>query len=117
MVLDGALHDALFLVEIVGMLGVLDVLLLVEPHEVELLFVLLHELGEVLQVVLELARLALRLRLEVLDLVVRLVSLLVGGVGRLDHVRHLLALLVQVALELFVEAGGLTKEKRRTYRR
>lgn len=63
----------------------------------------LGQLRETLQLVFKILRLALGLRLKVLDLVVRLVSLLVGVVGSLDDFRHFFAFVVQLLLKLPVQ--------------
>jgi hypothetical protein len=82
----------------VGVVGV-GVGLLGEGGELDLL----HEVADLLDLLVELGRLLLRLLLQRGDLVVGLVAVLVGVVGLLDDVRHLLALLVQLGLQLLVE--------------
>lgn len=64
---------------------------------------LFHEVTYLLDFLIKLRGLLLGLLLERSDLVVGLVPVLIGVIGLLDDIRHLLALLVQLGFQLLVQ--------------
>lgn len=66
-------------------------------------FDLFHEVANLLYLLIKLPCLLLCLLLERSDLVISLVPILIGIIGLLYYIRHLLSLLVQLRLEFLVE--------------
>lgn len=64
---------------------------------------LFHEVAYLLDFLIKLRGLLLGLLLKRSDLVIGLVSVLIGVIGLLDDIRHLLALLVQLRFQLLVQ--------------
>ena len=64
---------------------------------------LFHEVADLLDFFLELSCFLLGLLLQGVDLIVGLIAILISIVGLFDDIRHLLALLMQLALQLLVE--------------